>query len=392
MLSNTSGFPSQAIVQLESGINAELLEKILLDVAQQDSILLAINEHHSLKIPLKDLCKTAARFSLLCQKLMAMSHTMPDVFQRTLYSTWLSLLIANEMRLSRDDIETVFVAALAHDIGMLHIDPALLPQQVSRTSDEWQHIQQHVAIGFELMKSMEGMPANASQAVYEHHERCDGTGYPHAKVESELGLHGQIVGLADSVIAIYHNRFKEQGGTWRHAIPIVQMNLQAYFFRAFDVLTTILRRSELPPKDVVVGDKTPEFVNSLFNRNQQLKHWFEIMQECIMSVGFRHGDRHLHSLQNVMLHVATSAQGSGIFQEQHTILRNIVENNSVKNNGIAESFSDIENVHLMQQEIVFHLHRLSRMTQLYLDSNTCQQESIKQTLLSGLSKAQRYWL
>jgi hypothetical protein len=387
MLSNTSGFSTLAMVQQEGGISAELLEKILLNVAQQDSILLAINEHHSLKVPLKELCETAARFSLLCQKLTFMSHILPDVFQRTLYSTWLSLLIANEMRLSRDDIETVFVAALAHDIGMLHIDPALLSQQVSRTSDEWQHIQQHVAIGFELMKSMEGMPANASQAVYEHHERCDGTGYPHAKVESELGLHGQIIGLADSVIAIYHNRFKEQGGTWRHSIPIIQMNLQAYFFRAFDVLTTILRRSELPPKDVVVGDKTPEFVNSLFNRNEQLKSWFDTMQACIMSVGFRHGDRHLHALQNVMLHLATSVQGSGIFQEQHQALRAIVESNR-----IAGSFSEVENVHLMQQEILFHLHRLSRMTQLYLDSNTCQQESIKQTLLSGLSKAQQYWL
>jgi HD domain len=387
MLSHTPGLPSPVIVQREGGINAELLEKILLGVAQQDSILFAINEHHSLKIPLKELCETAARFPLLCHKLTVMTHTMPDVFQRTLYSTWLSLLIANEMRLSRDDIEVVFVAALAHDIGMLHIDRALLSQQVSRTSDEWQHIQQHVVIGFELMKSMEGMPVNASQAVYEHHERCDGTGYPQAKVESELGLHGQIVGLADSVIAIYHNRFKEQGGTWRHAIPIIQMNLQAYFFRAFDVLTTILRRSELPPKDVVVGDKTPEFVSTLFNRNEQLKKWFDAMQACIMAVGFRHGDRHLHALQNVMLHVATSAQGSGIFLEQHQVLRAIVENN-----GVAESISDIENVHLMQQEILFHLHRLSRMTQLYLDSGACQQEPIKQTLLSGLSKAQQYWL
>jgi HD-GYP domain-containing protein (c-di-GMP phosphodiesterase class II) len=374
-------------IRLEGCIDAEVLEQNLVNILQQDSILLAINEHHNLTVSLKALCESADKFTVLCQKLTVMSHTMPDIFRRTLYCTWLSLLVANEMRLSRADIETVFLAALAHDIGMLHIDATVLNQQVSRTSVEWQHIQKHVAIGFELMRAMPDMPAEAAEAVYEHHERCDGTGYPHGKVESELCLPGQIVGLADSVMAIYHNRFSAQGNSWRSAIPIIQMNLQAYFFRAFDVLMTILRRSELPPKDVVVGDMTPEFVNNLFYRNEQLKNWFETMRDCLMSIGFRHGDRHLHSLQNVMLHLSTSAQGSGIFLEQHERLKVIVDNECV-----VESFSDIENTHLIQQEILFHLHRLARMTQLYLDSGSCQKEPIKQTLLSGLAKAQQYLL
>ena len=379
--------PLDESICITSELDAIRLENDFMNVMRQDEILLAINEYFDFSGLLKLFCQNVTAVPLFRKKLTVMMYAMPDIYQRSLYCAWLTLLIAKEMRLSREDIYTAFVAATMHDIGMLHIDTEIINQKILRTSEQWLHVQNHALIGSKIVSLITCVQPAVSQAIYEHHERCDGTGYPLGKVESELCLLGQIVGLADSVMAIYHNRFKEQNLSWRDAVPVIQMNIQAYLYRAYEVLVTILRRSELPQKNVVNGNATPEFVVNLVKRNEQLKHWFESMRDSIMSAGFRHGDRQLHALQNIMLHVSTSADGSGIFKKRHELLLDVINSHSEQ-----ALYQEIESMHLMQQEVTFHLQRLNRMTQLYLDSGECKKEEIKLVLISGLKRTQQYLL
>jgi HD-GYP domain-containing protein (c-di-GMP phosphodiesterase class II) len=374
--------PLETMVRLECELDAAQLETDLFELMQQDSILLALNEYQNLTLSLKTFSHSAMQYSVLRQKLTVMSYALPELYQRSLYCALLSFLIAKEMRLSEPDQALIFLAGLSHDIGLLHVDPDILNHKATLTADEWLHIQRHVVISSQLLQSMPDMPIAVAQAVYDHHERCDGTGYPYGKVESELTFPGLIVGLADSVVAIYYHRFKTQGGTWLDAIPIIQMNTQAYFYRNYEILVAVLRRSELPQKNVIEGDATPQFIAALAEKNKQLKNWFDTLNDALVSIGFRHGDRRLYSLQNVMLHVSTSVEGSGIFKTQELL--------SNTNHLCKELHSDIENTHLMQQEIIFHLQRLSRMTQLYIDSGDCKKSEIKSVLVDGLAKAQRF--
>lgn len=373
--------PLETLVRLEHEVDAEQLEADLVDVIQQDNILQALNEYHDLTPLLKTFCENSMQYIVLRQKLTVMSRVLPELYQRSLYCALLSFLIAKEMRLSEPDQALIFLAGLSHDIGLLHVDPTILNHKDTLTADEWLHIQRHVVISSQLLQSMPDMPVAVAQAVYDHHERCDGTGYPYGKVESELTFPGLIVGLADSVVAIYYHRFKAQGGTWLDAIPVIQMNTQAYFYRNYEILVAVLRRSELPRKNVIEGDETPQFIADLTEKNIQLEKWFDTLNDALVSIGFRHGDRRLYSLQNVMLHVSTSIEGSGIFKA-----RDRLSNTSL----CKEMHHEIEDAHLLQQEIIFHLQRLSRMTQLYLDSGDCKNNDIKSVLLEGLAKAQNF--
>ncbi|MES2824336.1 MAG: HD domain-containing phosphohydrolase [Pseudomonadota bacterium] len=374
--------PLETIVRLERELDAAQLAADLVEIIEQDNILSALNEYQNLTPALKIFCQNSMQYAVLRQKLTVMSHVLPELYQRSLYCALLSFLIAKEMRLSESDQELVFLAGLSHDIGLLHVDPNVLNHKDTLTADEWLHIQRHVVISSQLLQSMPDMPIAVAQAVYDHHERCDGTGYPYGKVESELTFPGLIVGLADSVVAIYYHRFKTQGGTWLDAIPIIQMNTQAYFYRNYEILVAVLRRSELPKKNVIEGDATPQFIADLAQKNNQLKKWFDTLNDALVSIGFRHGDRRLYSLQNVMLHVSTSVEGSGIFKGQELLAN--------ANNLCKEVDREIENTHLMQQEIIFHLQRLSRMTQLYIDSGDCKKNEIKSVLVEGLAKAQQF--
>jgi hypothetical protein len=150
-------------------------------------------------------------------------------------------------------------------------------------------------------------------------------------------------------------------------------------------LAIIWRRSEMPFKNIIQGDDLPGFVAELLQENQRLNTWFEILRDSLLSIGFTHGDRRLHALQNIMLHVTTSVKGSGVFS---TELDEWLRNSQVDE--AADGYRKIEKAHIQQQEIVFHLQRLNRMLQFYLDSDHFKKMEIKESLLKTLEKVKKF--
>jgi HD-GYP domain-containing protein (c-di-GMP phosphodiesterase class II) len=373
--------PIEQSIRLERELSSQALEQHFTAILQQDDLLSALNEHQNIVELIQHYFAYYDKFPLLKQKISVMAAAMPELFVRTIYCTWFAVVIAKEMRFSEIGCVEIFLAALSHDIGMLHLNIFVLEKRGQLTPEDWLHIQEHVFIGASLLRQMEGMPATVVEAVYEHHERCDGTGYPTESVESELSYAGKILGLADSVIAIYHNRFKNKQMSWREVIPVIQMNAQAYFYRHDEILTVIWRRSEMPFKNVVHGDKLPEFLAELLRERDYLTAWFEVQKESLVSLGFTHGDRHLHALQNVMLHLSSSVRGSGIFDEE---MSQWLRSPDIAND--EDAYRKIEKAHVQQQEIIFHLQRLNRMMQLYIDSENFKPAQIKEVLEGALAR------
>lgn len=371
--------PIEDAVCIDDEINHLQLQQRFMALMEEDATLRVIHERQDLTLLLESQCLNYQKYPMLRQKITVLAERMPETFLRALYCAWLSLLIAKQMCLPADEISSVFLAALAHDIGMLHIAPEVINKQGVLSAEEWRQIQAHAIIGQKILQGIEGLPALVSQAVLEHHERCDGTGYPSGKVESELTLHGQIIALADSVIAVYHNRFKPQGRGWGDVIPVIQMNNQAYFYRNYEVLVTVLRRSDLPRRDTLSGNELPGFVTTLLNKTALLQQSFSTLKDALTSVGYTHGDRKLHALQNVLIHISTAINGSGILDEGY-----IAWLEDVRINQLSEAYREIEEAYLMQEEVSFHLQRLSRMTQLYLASGSCKNNSIQLALQTAL--------
>lgn len=373
--------PLEQSIYLEHEISVAELERRFIDVLQNDDLLSALNEHQNIIQTIQLYLPHYDKYPLLKQKMTVMAFAMPELFVRSLYCTWFSVVIAKEMRFSETDCANIFLAALSHDIGMLHTSIFVLEKEGNLSPEEWLHIQEHVLVGASLLRQMPDMPVSVLEAVYEHHERCDGTGYPNGMVESQLSFAGKIVGLADSIIAIYHNRFKNHKRPWRDVIPVIQMNAPAYFFRHDEILAAIWRRSEMPFKNVVHGDNLPEFVNGLMSEREYLCAWFDILKDSLVSIGFTHGDRQLHALQNVMLHLSSSLKGSGFFDDEfiHRLCSPEVEKDD-------EVYRKIEKAHVQQQEIIFHLQRLNRMMQLYIDSDRDKQDYIQDVLMDALAR------
>lgn len=116
-----------------------------------------------------------------------------------------SLEIGRALGLSAEKLHVIAQGGYLHDIGKLGIPDSILLKPGPLTPDERQLMQQHVQIGFELVK---GIPflADAAEIILAHHERYDGSGYPRHLRADEIPLGARIFAVADTLDAITSDR------------------------------------------------------------------------------------------------------------------------------------------------------------------------------------------
>lgn len=367
--------PLELYLRVDDSLEASVLQEDVKTLVEKDHFFSALEEHRPFLSNITDCLAALEDHFLLQQKLTVMSRQMPGLYRRTLYTLVLCGALADELRLPLQEKHHLYWAALYHDIGMLHLNPLVLNKTDPLTMEDWAHIQTHVSVAQALMAWIPELPEAVVDAAAEHQERCDGTGYPTAKVESELTLLGQILGLADTAAAIYVNRLQRQGRGWRDVVPVIEMNAQEYLFRAVELLTGLIRRSDLPLSGVVSGSSTDQFLERVRLQHQQLQLWFTRMSDCLLGVGYTHGDRKLHALQNVVLHIATAYRGAISRQEDFEKQIDEILASPVKDIPRA-----LEDACLMQQELMFHLLKLSRMMQQYLAFGGSRDSEIQRRL------------
>lgn len=117
----------------------------------------------------------------------------------------LSTSIAQEMKLPQDKIEGIRLASLLHDIGKIGIPSEILSKPTQLTEIEYNLIKDHTRIGYNILKSIE-FPWPIAQIAFQHHERRDGSGYPHGLKGEEILLEARIMGIADVVEAMSSHR------------------------------------------------------------------------------------------------------------------------------------------------------------------------------------------
>lgn len=118
--------------------------------------------------------------------------------------------------------------ARVHDIGKIKVDDAVLRKEGKLTSDEYAQIQEHPEHGYNLLKHHPQMQ-DVLPGVREHHEKWDGTGYPHKLAGEKISLLGRIIGIADVFDAITSERPYRHGFTIQKALAIIQADAGTHF-------------------------------------------------------------------------------------------------------------------------------------------------------------------
>lgn len=129
----------------------------------------------------------------------------PYTAGHTLRVAALSDAIGRELQLDASTLEGLRIAALVHDIGKIAIPAELLTKPTALSVWEMALIRSHVEVGYEMLRAIE-FPWPVAEAVRQHHERLDGSGYLLGLQGDAIILEARILAVADTVEAMTTNR------------------------------------------------------------------------------------------------------------------------------------------------------------------------------------------
>lgn len=125
---------------------------------------------------------------------------------------WYTIKMAKAMGGLEGQLRNLGMGAWLHDIGKLAIPDGILLKPGALTDEERQVMQQHVQIGYDLVKRIPFL-ADAAEIIIGHHERCDGSGYPRGLRGEQIPIGAKIFAVADSFDAMTSDR------PYRSAMP-----------------------------------------------------------------------------------------------------------------------------------------------------------------------------
>jgi hypothetical protein len=149
------------------------------------------------------------------------------------------------MGLSRSEMDRIRVAALLHDLGKLALPGEILDKPSSLTDVEWQVVGEHPRIGQVILEQATSM-REAVPIVLHHHERYDGTGYPHGLKGEEIPLGARIVAVADAYHAMVHERPYKSALTHTQAMNELRRHAASQFDPTVVEVFTAIFNDEVP--------------------------------------------------------------------------------------------------------------------------------------------------
>ena len=136
-------------------------------------------------------------------KLTVMRDKRPELYQHSLRMMMVAVFLGLKAGMPERDCATLAAAALLHDLGVLHMDPAWNDPDFKAVGVQRKHLVAHPITGMLMVRDTNAYPKAAETAVLEHHERMDGSGYPRGLAGADISPMGRILMLAEVVAAFY---------------------------------------------------------------------------------------------------------------------------------------------------------------------------------------------
>ncbi len=104
--------------------------------------------------------------------------------------------LAEALQWPPDHLQTLEFGARLHDIGKIIIPDHILNKNGPLTDEEWARMRQHPLAGAKMLREISLLQSILPYILY-HHEKWDGTGYPHGLREKDIPIEGRVLAIAD---------------------------------------------------------------------------------------------------------------------------------------------------------------------------------------------------
>ena len=156
--------------------------------------------------------------------------------------TNLTLQLAQAIGVSESELEHIRRGALLHDIGKMGIPDNILRKAGALSDEEWTIMRRHPQLAYEMLSPIAYLQ-NALDIPYRHHEKWDGTGYPHGLKGEEIPLAARIFAVADVYDALTSDRPYRPAWTKRKTTAYIRQQAGLHFDpKVVDIFLKMIRK------------------------------------------------------------------------------------------------------------------------------------------------------
>lgn len=156
----------------------------------------------------------------------------------------LAFTIASSMDFDNERLEWLRLGASIHDIGKISAPAEILNKPGRLSSAEFEIIKSHPQVGYDIMSDV-SFQYPVKEIILQHHERLDGSGYPHCLKENDITLEAKIVAVADVVEAMAsHRPYRPALGIDAALAEIDRGRGSAYERNAVDICVSLFKQNK----------------------------------------------------------------------------------------------------------------------------------------------------
>ncbi len=183
------------LLRLPHAVKKEIKEALLRKKQRENELKIIENEKR-LKIALGEAIGTIS-------EIVEMKDPYTAGHQKRVAS--LVVKIAQKFHFNSEEIETLRLASIIHDLGKIAIPASILNKPGKLNQIEMDLIKTHPLYGYEILKNNASMQ-KISHIILQHHEKMDGSGYPKGLKDQEIDLSAKIITVSDVVEAMVSHR------------------------------------------------------------------------------------------------------------------------------------------------------------------------------------------
>ena len=312
----------------------------------------SLHEKLELKTRLQVGCIYFKEFPLLAQKITVMEHNLPELYKKAIGGAWFALAIGSQLGLEALELKQIFVAALVRDVGMMHIEPELLKSSAKDFEAMRKLIMGHVLIGKLVLNEVDKLPALIKKAIYEHHERCDGAGYPVGKQGKDLSLEGQVLAMSDTIQEILC-RYQSQGRNIANLEGFFILNTTTYGEKVYKALVRLAKMAEVEPNRTIDDSVFSDFMDKLLDANRAFMDVCTRLNQLNCKFKQNNPQKEEMVLKNFINRIVDMRVKSGVPSEEYG---RWIE--YVKNNNLVESYGEMEMLGTMFDELAWQIDQI----------------------------------
>lgn len=205
-------------------------------------------------------------------KILLLNNSHLYTFEHSMNVTLYSMLMGFELDLSDSEMSDLILGAVLHDIGKLKINNSILDKPTRLSPIEFESIKQHPIYGRYITNELDGINNNVRDIITQHHEKCNGKGYPFNLSSSSINPLAKIVTVADIFDAVTSQRSYHKA---RPSIDGVRVLSEGACKGELDsqVVNCFVRKSLVLPNNSMVVLNTGDLGLVIRNTDEVLLVW-----------------------------------------------------------------------------------------------------------------------